>query len=464
MSILMIKREIGMTENRKEELKPKILSVKDVLSKKNLSIPDYQRTYSWSEKHVQQLLMDIKENYDIHQLKEDKKYRLGAVVVHKNNSSLDIVDGQQRLTTLTILLNFLKYDNLSLLKVEYEHSASIDCLVKNKKAIEQFLSINNLTDSDSLRDYILTHCQLVYIELDDIEEAFQFFDSQNSRGKPLAPYDLLKAYHLREVEDEQAVINECVTKWEAAVDAQEVNLDVIISQILFRLRKWNRKESGEMFTNNEIGVFKGVNPKLSYPYLQGIKANDVLYNLCKQNPFMLNAIFHQQGFQIPQSIINGRLFFNYIQQYIKHYEFLFHRTSGYLNKVYLNSEAKNVLQYLNSYTGHTRSGDKFIRILFECLVMRYYDKFGMEQLELAIKYCLRWAYSIRLNQSRIDFSSIAREVKSDSSLLIFLEKCNTPSEFFKFTFLKEFEELSKAELKHALIGYNSIVNLVKWGK
>ncbi len=49
----------------------------------------------------------------------------------------------------------------------------------------------------------LKNCSMVYVKLVSLEEAFQFFDSQNARGKPLAPYDLLKAYHLRSLSTEK---------------------------------------------------------------------------------------------------------------------------------------------------------------------------------------------------------------------------------------------------------------------
>ena len=59
---------------------------------------------------------------------------------------------------------------------------------------------------DSLFKFINTRCQLVRIVTDDLDEAFRVFDSQNYRGKPLAPHDLLNAHHLREMQGESAAI------------------------------------------------------------------------------------------------------------------------------------------------------------------------------------------------------------------------------------------------------------------
>ena len=78
---------------------PKIISVQEAFSFGNLSIPDYQRPYKWQEKNIKQLIDDIIIN------KEINDYRLGTIVLHTENQNLNIVDGQQRMLTFT-LINF----------------------------------------------------------------------------------------------------------------------------------------------------------------------------------------------------------------------------------------------------------------------------------------------------------------------------------------------------------------------
>lgn len=63
----------------------------------SLNIPDYQRPYTWEEKHVKTLLKDVSEQAN----KNNQKYLLGSLILHKNNENkFNIVDGQQRLTHL----------------------------------------------------------------------------------------------------------------------------------------------------------------------------------------------------------------------------------------------------------------------------------------------------------------------------------------------------------------------------
>jgi hypothetical protein len=98
---------------------------------------------------------------------------------------------------------------------------------------------------------------VVVITLDDLTEAFQFFDSQNARGKDLEPHDLLKAYHLREMseidEKEKSTI---VHAWE---DIESNKLSTLFENYLFRIRNWSKNRQARYFTKKDIDIFKGMN-------------------------------------------------------------------------------------------------------------------------------------------------------------------------------------------------------------
>ena len=65
-------------------------------------VPDYQREYVWEERQVTQLLSDVYEEYGA---SKQKEYFIGSVVVFKRNDSVyEVIDGQQRLTTLFLLI------------------------------------------------------------------------------------------------------------------------------------------------------------------------------------------------------------------------------------------------------------------------------------------------------------------------------------------------------------------------
>src|SRR5208282_872552 len=82
---------------------------------KQLSIPDYQRSYSWKSSHVLDLLKDTFER--------TTPYLIGTLILHDtlhgSQKTLDIVDGQQRLVTLTVLLHEFGAPPLPLLNGEF---------------------------------------------------------------------------------------------------------------------------------------------------------------------------------------------------------------------------------------------------------------------------------------------------------------------------------------------------------
>lgn len=81
--------------------------------------------------------------------------------------------------------------------------------------------------------------------LQDISEAFQFFDSQKCPGRDLAPHDLLKAFHLREFAGHEANLKaEAVAHWERLPSDELANLFALY---LYRVRQWAEGKSARYF-------------------------------------------------------------------------------------------------------------------------------------------------------------------------------------------------------------------------
>src|SRR5690606_14966906 len=142
--------------------------------------------------------------------KNKSSYRLGTIVIHEEKNKLNIVDGQQRTVTLILitkailnsdfrkeiknpeLIQLLSSLDRSLFNPTFQNDISIANIQTNYKEIERLVAI---LDEETIR-FLLTKCEFIQFILGDISEAFQFFDSQNARGKDLEPHDLLKAFHL----------------------------------------------------------------------------------------------------------------------------------------------------------------------------------------------------------------------------------------------------------------------------
>ena len=96
-----------------------IVSVNQLLQMQ-LNIPPYQRPYKWTIRNVEELLSDISNAIaDSERYRYEFKYRIGTVILHRDNDTLNIVDGQQRIISL-ILLNLYLNSNFK-------------CSVMNKK-------------------------------------------------------------------------------------------------------------------------------------------------------------------------------------------------------------------------------------------------------------------------------------------------------------------------------------------
>ena len=427
--------------------KAKILKIEDVFDLK-LSIPDYQRPYKWTVKNVQQLIDDLLTHF--HHQKQ--VYRIGTVVIHKNGEIFDIVDGQQRLITLSLLLYYLndqnKPSNKSLLDETVTHTVSENNIINNYNFIKNY----SISDKDKFKNYILEICEMVYVELDDLDEAFQFFDSQNSKGKPLESYDLLKAYHLREMKEKpKEIIHHCVERWEKSALSQEINnLDKIINYILFRLRRWHYQESGEVFTSDELETFKGVSESATYPYLSSLFATKVVEKLAQQNPMFYHPRFVKTSFQTIQTLINGEQFFDYVQYYSELYEKLFKEGSGLVDKVKkINGKdiEKGVNTFLNNQEYCYRVGDKYLKNLFECIVLFYFDKFGKVYLDEFINKAFLWVYRIRFEYQRITFKTIEDEAHSKNGLFNHIEKSSMPIQVLRYTSVIREDKFSNIDKK-----------------
>lgn len=275
--------------------------VGELLKEGNLRIPSYQRPYKWNRKHIRNLF------YDLRDAMEKKEYQVGSVILHDNNGYLDIVDGQQRLISISLFLHLLeKLENYEganqLLGAEF---GEISCYhaSENYNEWENLAQLVGSNQAKGICEFLLENCSISCIVMPEerLSEAFQLFDSQNNRGKSLEPHDLLKAYHLRQQDSEDEKI---VEKWEQFVEDNDLSLKDLFDKHLFRMRRWSRGETGLTnkrygsylrFTESFIDDFKGVDLSQNFPYLE-------LYRHIENFPM-----------SITMPIIDGSKFFKYIE-------------------------------------------------------------------------------------------------------------------------------------------------------
>lgn len=421
-----------------------------------LIIPIYQRPYKWTEKNIIQLLEDIFEYIIV----KNKDYRIGNIILHSENETNNVVDGQQRLITISLILKILENNfNGLLLNEKFKHTISKNNIVYNYRIINQWITTkfgNDESKKTNFKKKILNKCEFVLFTVFHQDEAFQLFDSQNARGKALEPYDLLKAFHLREMDfDSEEDRTKCVECWEASVD--NGTLKPILGNHLFKIRKWSKNEWKYNFKKEDIEEFKGISlhQKQQYPYESAIRMLDGFVDNAQNDKFLRNLQVAQTfPFQITSPIINGKRFFEYVDFYITLREKLFDLNKEDSIKAEMPEFVKFYKDYCYDYSGWSRSGDEKVRNLYENILIAFIDKFGyVDNFENFYKAFYKLAYLIRCDKKRITVETIM-----NSSARQVFRKINdsvSPDMFKNYQYKTyQFDE------KNLVNGINKIANFI----
>ena len=412
-------------------LEKTIRKVPQLLTLAHLHIPAYQRPYKWTGKHVHQLLADLATHQD------KSAYRLGTVVLHKDEEGkLNIVDGQERTVTLLLLVHALlkhlpdtwkgadeglrkELEALreKMFKPQFYSDLSRRNVWLNYQEIVRHVGRLGWGEVQALVHFLLRRCELVCVTLGSVSEAFQFFDAQNARGLDLNPHDLLKAFHLREFSDEEKALQvQTVRFWESCSgDA----LAQLLADYLYRVRNWCRGRSARSFGKEQTALFKGVSLHRvkRYRFVQPLRMVDAVVDDYNSHiGRRMDGARMEYPFQLDAPMVNGRRFFGWVAHYQSRG---FHLQpakdgalawTGSLGHAPLTGRAPRILQVLESYPGRHRHGDRYVRCMFDCLLMYYIDRFGHEQLSAAIEKAFIWAYRVRLEMHAVQLATMDNHV------------------------------------------------------
>lgn len=222
MGVFCTASELDLCEPAKAAVTVATLRLRELVERP-LAIPDYQRRYCWGPEQVASLLADIQQQFQPAEATSPlAPLFLGTIILHQEPAEITgtkdhLVDGQQRCLTLVLLLHALgKNEPLAvkqLLQAEFPDSQSQQNLAANFQQIGRYLTTE---PGKGLQiDKLLDKLQFVVISISSIDQAFAFFDSQNTSGKRLSDFDLLKARHLRAVVSDASVGIGCSNLWEA---------------------------------------------------------------------------------------------------------------------------------------------------------------------------------------------------------------------------------------------------------
>lgn len=275
-----------------------IKSVKELLEM-SLDIPDYQRPYKWGIQNVEDLISDISNSIaEADRYRDHFKYRIGTVILHKNeNGVYEIVDGQQRIITLTLLRKCIDPEfSCAILDLEFDNKVTQQNIQTNFTFLQEWFSLNQ-SSKEAFESAFSEILEVVVICVDKISEAFQLFDSQNTRGKELDPHDLLKAYHLREMKAYPYEMEHAVTKWEAK-NTKEIR--ELFDLYLFPIWNWSRGFKSKPFTVKEIDTYKGITEASGYSYAR--RAGKAMPYFQITEPFIAGKRYDNFAFEFRNSV------------------------------------------------------------------------------------------------------------------------------------------------------------------
>jgi len=376
-----------------DEIKSRKLYIKEIFDHRWYRIPEYQRPYVWGKDQVNDLLDDI----SFAQQNDDKAdYFLGSIVFQTKNTNnkeyqeYDILDGQQRITTLFLIIavirniteneklksicnkiifqdenefdgtperirilfdireevkefvdEFIKKDsglkNTNILKQKLESTKdlSIKNMINTIFEIKNYFKRTDTISPENFFKYLNNHVLMIYVSSSSLEDAFKLFTVMNDRGIKLRNSDILKAENLHLVSSTNR--EKYAKEWEEIENYFEEDFDVFLSHLRTILVKEKaRKNLLDEFEENiyfSKGSKKGTAPLLA-------KGEDT---------------------------------FKYIKKYKKHFDEIFSQdhfdTFGNYKFDNLITIMKNVLP-----------ADLWIAPL-----LRYYDKFGENNLMIFLE-------------------------------------------------------------------------------
>lgn len=378
-----------------------------------LRIPIYQRPYKWTARNAIQLLDDIIEAMN----NNKEKYRVGTLILyHNKDEEYEIVDGQQRTITFSLLLRALGEENIPFLKQDvYNNEHNCRNIPNNYNALcrrigrkSTNVNVDHERERIRLREYIKERCELIVVMTEDVSEAFQFFDSQNARGKALYPHDLLKAYHLREMVDvSEEETEKIVFDWEQVSQNQLANL---FGKYLYRIKEWVNGNRADVLNEHNIQMFKGITRYTKTPYAQFFKAAYCYADMVNSSsmPFV-SGIRNINAFQLNTPIIAGKPFFEYTKHYYNILKDI--QDNSKYEGFYIND---NII--VKTLDRHYKwgTGNSIVRLMFDTSVLLYVDRFcpetypskeDMEYFEQFVVYAFIWAYSLRAQYTNLGWLS-----------------------------------------------------------
>ena len=321
-----------MSPNTFQAVKAEAKSIREMLDKNKYEIDVFQREYEWERKHVEQLIADLSTKFlfsykPTHERKEVAKYAkyfLGTIILSEKDNKRLIIDGQQRLTSITLLLIYL--NNLQRLKPEgervdinnlifsekfsiksynlqiQEREACMHALYSNQRdsfdattkdesvgnILSRYDNINELFP-DELKNHALPYFidwlieNVTFVEIKTLtdEDAYTIFETMNDRGLSLTPTEMLKGYLLSNIDspEKKREANDLWKERIAELKAIDKEEDMEFC------KAWLRARYAQTIRQGTVGAEDKDFEKIATRFHAWVKSNEPLLELKSSTDF-----------------------------------------------------------------------------------------------------------------------------------------------------------------------------------
>ena len=225
-------------------------TLNEILGQDKYEIPRYQRNYSWKKDEIDTLIEDIEENRIY---SPDAPYYVGTLIVFRNidkkhNIVYETIDGQQRLTTFTLLFCLLKNLNIDSFDRSKLDNFKLNLSFKSRKESDNYLNyiysnlyskedfsdtydidliegyellqtaIDKISDINCFVNYLLFNVKILRIEVPEYTDLNHYFEIMNTRGEQLEAHEYVKSILIEKFKDCQYEQRKFNTIWENCSD------------------------------------------------------------------------------------------------------------------------------------------------------------------------------------------------------------------------------------------------------
>lgn len=363
---------------------------------RKLTIPPYQRIYCWQKRNITELWNDL--------IKISQPHHLGTVIlqcVAKADGSVDynIIDGQQRLVTLTLIMRRLGIGDgmqLPLLKEKFSSKEAVKNVGNAKAVISQLWNLaSGQCDGLAKRLWKNVTFSVIVINNSNLDVAYTFFANQNSGGVKLSDFDILKAHHLRYINRAEQQMH-LAAHWNMMlkdkIDENGESAETFMSKSLgthiFRMRKWMRKN--------------GLGTGLARPVKDEFQAAITIPEI---------PAFGEK-FSFYEKIQGGSHFFAYANAFANRY------------RQFLLTRQAQLLRHELSENGEH---GKFSTVI-ETFLFAYYLKFGGQYLSEAL-YCIASHIAQHRYDSARTSNASVLEMCRQSEIIMMIDQASSPTFF-----------------------------------